>query len=190
MKNIVLLLLLSSFLFSCGSLEFSRHRYTKGFHINLSGNKSDQKVTLERRPKATRVKVSAVADSQIFIQICEKNDTLPKVYEESQVIEQENKEEQKGIKKLFRHVRSSNQPKQQTQSIVNDNTSAYVQESGRTSTKETDFTGTHVVVGILSLMLLIGFLAAHGWVEAIFFVILVLIAILAAALEIDDCCLW
>lgn len=185
-----MLFLSSLMLFSCGSLEFSRHRYTKGFHLSLSGNNPDQNAAPVKRQKSKRRDVSAVNDFRAVSQISLKKDSIPEVYSDTIVTETAQGKLTKG-RKITKPVSALTKIEKKSESITPENShQANFQQKKQASRKDTDFTGTHVVVGILSLMLLIGFLAAHGWVEAIFFVILVLIAILAAALELDDCCLW
>ncbi len=71
--------------------------------------------------------------------------------------------------------------------IIQNAKQAVIAES---SAAETSFTGTHTVVLIITLILIISFLLANNWIEAFLLLALIIIAIAAASLELgnNNCC--
>lgn len=185
--KINLFLIFTLILTSCGTVEISRHRHTGGFHISINRNNSSaiQKNTKSRQDKKQLLQIadndSAGIDSstnksqQPRVEGLEN--TLPSDYQLGDEVnktfaEPKCKQRKPGRLKTLKIIKTAKQ--------------AVIAES---SAAETSFTGTHAVVLILTLILIISFLIAHNWIEAILFLVLLLIALAAASLEFNDCCL-
>lgn len=182
-----LLLIFSLILTSCGTIEFSRHRHTGGFHISFNRNNSsaiqkNTKLTQDKKQLLQHVRTdSAVIDSSIIKSqqphFGGYENAMPSDYQ----LEND-------VNKTFAEPKCSQRKPGKSISfkIKQKAKKAVISES---STAETSFTGTHAVVLILTLILIISFLIAHNWIEAILLLVLLLIALAAASLEFNDCCL-
>lgn len=181
-----LILIFTLILTSCGTVEISRHRHTGGFHISINRNnvssiQNNTKPRLDKKQLIQYAKTDSIGrDSNV------SRSQQPRVEGFENTLPSDYQLENEVVKTVSEAKCTKRKPgKLKTLKIGKTAKQAVIAES---STSDTSFTGTHTVVLILTLILIISFMIAHNWIEAILFLVLLLIAIAAASLQ-DNCCL-